>query len=77
MAIGANISLSKLPLAGKIGVGAFAVILVAVFAVRLGWFPTSGLARITEDGLWANLRSLALPAITLMAARLELALRHP
>ena len=42
-----------------------AVILVAVFAVRLGWFPTSGLARITEEGLWANLRSLALPAITL------------
>ena len=42
-----------------------AVIFVAIFAVRLDWFPTSGLARITEDGLWENLRSLALPALTL------------
>jgi peptide/nickel transport system permease protein len=41
-----------------------AVALLAVFAVRLGWFPTTGYVRFTEDPL-GNLQSLVLPAIAL------------
>lgn len=41
-----------------------AIALIAVFAVQLGWFETTGYVRITEDPLGA-LKSLALPAIAL------------
>lgn len=37
------------------------LLLVLVFSVELGWFPTSGL----QDGLGPRLESLVLPAITL------------
>jgi peptide/nickel transport system permease protein len=36
-------------------------ILISLLAVRLGWFPTSGL----EPGFWGTLRSLVLPASAL------------
>ncbi len=41
-----------------------ALILVLIFAVRLGWFPAIGWTPPTES-LAANLRSAALPALTL------------
>lgn len=41
-----------------------AVLLLAVFAVRLGWFPTVGWVPFTESPV-GNLRILALPAIAL------------
>jgi peptide/nickel transport system permease protein len=40
------------------------LILIFVFAVRLGWLPTSGFVDVFDDPV-AGLRSLALPAITL------------
>lgn len=41
-----------------------ALLLILVFASWLGWLPSSGYVRLTED-LFGNLRSLLLPAITL------------
>lgn len=41
-----------------------AIALIAVFAVQLGWFETTGYVRVTDDPLGA-LKSLALPAIAL------------
>lgn len=41
-----------------------AFILIYVFAVRLEWLPPSGYVRFTEDPV-ANLKSMALPVITL------------
>lgn len=38
--------------------------LMAVFAVSLGWFDTTGYARLTQDPL-GNLKSLLLPALAL------------
>ncbi len=46
----------------------FGILLVLLFAVKLAWFPSGGFAGWTEDeggGLWAGLRSLALPALAL------------
>jgi peptide/nickel transport system permease protein len=40
------------------------ILLIAMFSVRLGWFPTRGYASFLADPL-ANLRFLALPALTL------------
>ena len=41
-----------------------AIALIAVFAVQLGWFETTGYVRVTDDPLGA-LKSLTLPAIAL------------
>ncbi|MFM7252834.1 MAG: ABC transporter permease [Ilumatobacteraceae bacterium] len=41
-----------------------AIALIAVFAVQLGWFDTTGYVPLTEDPL-GSLRSLLLPAIAL------------
>jgi len=46
-----------------------AVILINIFAVKLGWFPVSGYTRITQGGLVANLKSMALPAFSLASGR--------
>lgn len=46
----------------------FAILLILVFAVNLGWFSAGGFAGWTEDdggGVWAGLHSLVLPAIAL------------
>ncbi|MCU1374006.1 MAG: ABC-type transporter, integral rane subunit, partial [Actinomycetia bacterium] len=45
-----------------------AVILIAIFSIRLDWLPISGLARLSSAGLVDHLRSLALPAISLALA---------
>jgi peptide/nickel transport system permease protein len=50
------------------------LILILVFAVQLGWLPVAGYAPIT-DGLWASLRYLILPAITLGVAQAALLAR--
>lgn len=43
-----------------------ALVLISVFAVKLGWFPTSGAGHATGEGaIWANLRHMILPAISL------------
>jgi len=41
-----------------------AIALMIVFAVKLGWFDTTGFVRFT-DSPWGSLRSLLLPAIAL------------
>jgi peptide/nickel transport system permease protein len=42
----------------------FAMMLVLVFAINLGWFDAGGF-RGWQDGIWTGLRSLTLPAIAL------------
>ncbi|MFD3191261.1 ABC transporter permease [Sedimentitalea sp. HM32M-2] len=42
----------------------FAMILVLIFAINLRWFSAGGFAG-WQDGLWAGMRSLTLPAIAL------------
>jgi len=53
---------------GLISVPAFALapFLVFVFAIQLAWVPSGGYARITEEGLVENLRSIALPLLVLI-----------
>ncbi|MDP1820721.1 MAG: ABC transporter permease [Acidimicrobiales bacterium] len=47
---------------------AMAVLLVYVFAIQLGWFPAVGYDRLSgPEGVGANLRSLALPVMVLVA----------
>ena len=48
-----------------------AVGLMAVFAVQLGWFDTTGYVRFTENPL-LNLKSLLLPALALAAEQIAL-----
>ena len=43
------------------------LVLIYFFAVTLGWFQVVGYTPIS-DGLWANFRSLFLPALTLAAS---------
>jgi peptide/nickel transport system permease protein len=46
----------------------FAILLILVFAVNLGWFSAGGFAGWTEDdggGVWPGLHSLILPAVAL------------
>jgi peptide/nickel transport system permease protein len=52
---------------GLISIPAFALapFLVFLFAIQLGWVPSGGYARITEEGIVENLRSVALPVIVL------------
>lgn len=52
---------------GLISLPAFALapFLVFLFAIRLGWFPSGGYKRITEEGIFENLRSVAMPVIVL------------
>lgn len=45
-----------------------AVGLVGLFAVKLKWLPISGLARITDKGVWAHTKSMILPTLSLAAA---------
>ncbi len=48
-----------------------AVALMAVFAVKLGWFDTTGYVPFTEDPL-ANMKSLLLPSIALALEQVAL-----
>jgi peptide/nickel transport system permease protein len=48
-----------------------ALVLIAIFAVRLGWFDTTGYVHFTDDPL-GNLKSLLLPAIALALEQVAL-----
>lgn len=48
-----------------------AIALVAIFAVKLGWFATTGYVPIS-DGLFANLKSLLLPSLALALEQVAL-----
>lgn len=45
----------------------FGIILIILFAVRLNWLPAVGYASIAEEGLWAWLKHLLLPALAVGA----------
>ncbi|MBX3606995.1 MAG: ABC transporter permease [Piscinibacter sp.] len=50
----------------------FGILLVLLFAVKLGWFPAGGFPGWTEDeggGLWDGLQALVLPALALAAVQ--------
>lgn len=49
--------------------------LILVFAVGLGWFPTSGFPSMFEEGGIANLRYLILPSLALAAPNAALIIR--
>lgn len=62
----ANTKLDRAITTGTFGLISFpnyalAVVLVAVFSVRLGWFPAIGYKSIGTYGLIENLKSIALP----------------
>ena len=48
---------------------------ILVFAVGLGWFPSSGFPSITAEGGLLNLRHLVLPSLTLAAPNAALIIR--
>ncbi|WP_226781197.1 ABC transporter permease [Oceaniglobus trochenteri] len=49
--------------------------LILIFAVGLGWFPSSGYPSIFEEGGLSNLRYLVLPSLALAAPNAALILR--
>lgn len=51
-----------------------AIVLILIFAVRLGWFPAVGYTEFTTNPL-ENLHSLFLPALTLAAAEMAVYMR--
>lgn len=40
-------------------------LLIFLFALKLGWFPATGFKRLSEDGVWANLKTMVLPVATI------------
>lgn len=49
--------------------------LILIFAVTLGWLPSSGFPSITDEGGLSNLRYLVLPSLTLAAPNAALIVR--
>lgn len=49
--------------------------LILIFAVGLGWFPSSGFPSVSDEGGWTNLRYLLLPSLTLAAPNAALIVR--
>ncbi len=49
--------------------------LILIFAVGLGWFPSSGFPSLTDEGGVLNLRYLVLPSLTLAAPNAALIIR--
>lgn len=49
--------------------------LILIFAVSLGWFPSSGFPSISDEGGLRNLRYLVLPSLTLAAPNAALIVR--
>ena len=43
---------------------ALAIVFIFIFSIRLKWFPATGYTPIS-DGIWANLRGLVLPALSI------------
>ena len=50
--------------------------LILLFAVGLGWLPSSGFPSLTDTGGVTNLRYLILPSLTLAAPNAALIIRH-
>lgn len=48
------------------------IFLIWAFTVELQWFPSTGWSRITEDGVWQNLRTAFLPSLALALAPLAI-----
>jgi peptide/nickel transport system permease protein len=53
----------------------FALLLILIFAVTLGWLPAGGVATIGDGGVFDRLRHLALPVATLTFASIGTYLR--
>ena len=53
----------------------FGIILVLIFAVRLGWLPSLGYAEIGDDGVWEWLKHLLLPSIAIGAGYAAILMR--
>ncbi len=51
------------------------ILLILLFSVELGWLPASGYVSPTED-LWANLKSMIMPAFVLGNAVAAILMRH-
>lgn len=49
--------------------------LILIFAVGLGWFPSSGFPSLSDEGGFTNLRYLILPSLTLAAPNAALIVR--
>jgi peptide/nickel transport system permease protein len=49
--------------------------LILIFAVGLGWFPSSGFPSLSDEGGLSNLRYLLLPSLTLAAPNAALIVR--
>lgn len=55
----------------------FGMVLVYIFAIRLGWFPTSGISTAGNAFTWSdNLSHLALPAFALALVRTATFMRY-
>jgi len=48
------------------------IFLVWIFSVQLGWLPATGWSRITEAGLWENLKTAILPASALAMTQMAI-----
>jgi peptide/nickel transport system permease protein len=44
------------------------IFLIWMFTVQFQWFPSTGWSRLTENGVWENLRTAMLPAFALALA---------
>jgi peptide/nickel transport system permease protein len=53
----------------------FGIILIIVFAVKLGWLPSLGYASLTEDGVWEWFRHLILPSLAVGAGYAAILMR--
>ena len=53
----------------------FGIILVLIFAVRLGWLPSLGYAEIGDEGVWEWLKHLLLPSIAIGAGYAAILMR--
>jgi peptide/nickel transport system permease protein len=53
----------------------FGIILVLIFAVRLGWLPSLGYAEIGEEGVWEWFKHLLLPSVAIGAGYAAILMR--
>jgi peptide/nickel transport system permease protein len=53
----------------------FGIILILIFAVRLGWLPSIGYAELRQDGFWPWLQHLLLPSLAIGAGYAAILMR--
>lgn len=53
----------------------FGIILILLFAVRLGWLPAIGYASLTDDGFWPWFSHLLLPSLAIGAGYAAILMR--